>query len=269
MFSCAFQPLQRPQQIPHRPPPTSLQPLNHIHPIPTLLHTHTYIAMAPTPADDAAPSPTQSTESKSGGAWSTGTIVVGAVFIFLLVAFLVSVAVFYIRKRKQRNKLPPQNRSSSYRPFRTESTDKSGLLANQAPTPEEDKTSMYSRQRGASVSLYVDTATHDRRASMETVSLIPLHVTPAQEPQDPMAATISNGSGVSGVSSISRGSSRYSTSTGGALNLSPVHESGELGSRPATRPRSTSTTSTRYYSTNSPDNPAPPQIPKIVHTPSQ
>lgn len=105
---------------------------------------------------------------------------------------------------------------------------------------------------------------------METVSLIPLHVTPAEEAHDPIEGATSIGSGVSALSSSS---SRYSVDmrgTRGSLALSPIaaEDDGDLGSR-RTRPRSTSAASARYYE-RTPTDPAPVQpIPTIVHTPSQ
>ncbi|KAJ4296537.1 hypothetical protein N0V90_006582 [Kalmusia sp. IMI 367209] len=153
--------------------------------------------MAPIPANDQpADQPSSKPEEKSSQGWSTPTIVVGAVFLFLLVAFIITLVAFYFHKRSLRKKLPAEHRSKPYRPFRTESTDKSALLAD-VKTPDEERSSMFSRER-SSVSLYVDAEPVDKRASMETVSLIPLHVTPAER-QDSLTGQISNGSGVSGV----------------------------------------------------------------------
>lgn len=189
----------------------------------------------------------------------------GSVFLFLAVSLIVTLVAFWFHKRAERNKLPPEKRPSSYHPFRTQSSDKSSLLANAAPSPEDDKSSMFSRDRSTSVSLYVDTDVVDKRASMENVSLIPLHITPAEETHDPMDRTTSVGSR---VSALSRGSSRYSTGAS-SLALSPIqqNEDGDLGT--SSRPRSTSTTSMRYYSTTPTDRESAPQIPKIVHTPSE
>ncbi|KAJ4354537.1 uncharacterized protein N0V89_006274 [Didymosphaeria variabile] len=232
--------------------------------------------MAPLPADNQTID--QESTSKDGGkSWTTATIVVGAVFLFLLLAFIATMIVFYIHKRKLRSKLPAEHRPRSYHPFRTETTDKSSLLAG-AQTPDEEHSSMYSRER-SSVSVYVDAeppvGKRVSSQSMETVSLIPLHVTPAGR-QESLAGEISNGSGVSALSS----SSRYSRGSLSLSPMSPVHqEDGDLGTRP-NRLRSTSTSSVRYYSglpdnntwktSNTPDINAasqqPPEIPKIVHT---
>ncbi|KAL1599597.1 hypothetical protein SLS60_007400 [Paraconiothyrium brasiliense] len=228
--------------------------------------------MAPLPADNQTIDQ-ESTSKEGGKSWTTATIVVGAVFLFLLLALIGTVIGFYIHKRKLRSKLPAEHRPRSYHPFRTETTDKSSLLAD-AQTPDEERSSMFSRER-SSVSVYVDAEPVAKRVSsqsMETVSLIPLHVTPAER-QVSMTGEISNGSGVSALSS----SSRYSR---GSLSLSPIQpEDGDLGTRPD-RPRSTSTSSVRYYSglpdnntwktSNEPERSTAPQqlpeIPRIVHT---
>jgi hypothetical protein len=199
------------------------------------------------PTDHPAPAKT----------WSTGTIIVAAIFGFLFICLVAAVIAFWFNKRKERSKLPPEHRRSSYRPFRTESSDRKGLLANQVPSLEEDKSAMFSRDRSrSSVSLYVPAEVIDHRPSMETVNLIPLHITPADEVQDLISVATSNGSGASKGSRVS-------------LGLSSIQTSETSESRPTTRPRSTSTTSMRYYSSNSPESSATPQIPKIVHTPSQ
>lgn len=194
------------------------------------------------------------------GKIGTGSIVAIAVFIFFGLGFAITITAFIIHRRRERNKLPPENRPTSYHPFRTNSA-KSSLLANQAPTPEDDKSSMFSRDR-SSVSLYLDTDVHDtRRKSVDTVPLIPLQITPAEDVHDPLDRTTSVGSGISSRS-------RHSLSP-----IGPITDEQDLGSR-RTRPRSTSAAS-RYYESMSPlreNNPAsisPPQVPKIVHTPSE
>ncbi|ORY13674.1 hypothetical protein BCR34DRAFT_459868, partial [Clohesyomyces aquaticus] len=187
--------------------------------------------------------------------WGTPTIVAVSIFAFFVLALGITLLAFWFHKRADRKKLPPSHRE------------------NAAPTPEsDDKASMFSRDRGASVSLYVDPDIVDtRRKSTEAVSLVPLQVTPVDETRDPADTFGSTGSG---VSAMSRGSSRYSATTGGSLGMSGIsvpEEEGESDlSVRRTRPRSTSTLSTRYYdngSTSSPSEPMP-QIPKIVHTPS-
>jgi hypothetical protein len=194
----------------------------------------------------------------------TGSAVGIGLLCFFAIGFGITLTLYFLHRRRERNKLPPEHRPASYRPFRTNS-QKSGLLANQAPSPEDDKSSMFSRDdRSSRLSLYVDTETVDnRRASVDTIPLIPLHVTPAEDVHDPLERSTSVGSGVS----------RHSLKPSGTMPLEQ-----DLGTQ-RTRPRSTSTSSTRYYSYegNSPlsqtddrtGSVSPPlQIPKIVHTPS-
>ena len=212
--------------------------------------------MAPTPVNDQ-PTPTPTDTPTPDKSWSTGSIIVAGVFGFIFLCLIATAIAYWITKRKARSKLPPEHRRPSYHPFRTESSDRKGLLENQAPSPEEDRSSMFSRDRSrSSVSLFVPAEVLDRRPSLEQVNLIPLHITPAEEAHDPIAAKASNGSGVSNGSRIS-------------LGLAPIQTGESLTSHPPTRPRSTSTTSMRYYSSNSPETNSAPQIPKIVHTPSQ
>ncbi|KAF1972933.1 hypothetical protein BU23DRAFT_146389 [Bimuria novae-zelandiae CBS 107.79] len=221
--------------------------------------------MAPIPGNDQSDDPPVHQEGRKS--WNTATIVVGAVFLFLLVAFIGTTIAFCIHKRKLRNKLPPEHRPRSYHPFRTGSTDKSSLLADDPSPNDERRSSMFSRER-SSVSLYLDAEQPVTKRvssqSMETVNLIPLQVTPAER-QHYMAGHISNGSGVSALSST------YSRDS---LGLSPIQpDDGDLGTRPG-RPRSTSTSSVRYYgrtNSTSPDNIAAPQllpVPKIIRTES-
>lgn len=200
--------------------------------------------MAPMTTNNPRGDQTVSEPAKSQG-WSTATIILGAVFLFLLFAFIITLIAFSIHKRSLRKKLPKEFRSKSYHPFRTETTDKSALLST-ATTPDEERTSMFSRQP-SSVSLYVDTTPAVQHASLENVSLVPVYITPAER-QDSMSGLVSDGSGVSASSS------RYTRS---ALTLSPIQqEDNDLGARP-TCPRSTSTTSLRYYRVNSLES-APP-----------
>lgn len=225
--------------------------------------------MAPLPTDEQPPTP-QPTDSPPttiiDKPWSTPAIVSLAIFAFFVVALAVTMVAFYLHRRAERNKLPIEKRPISYHPFRTNSSnDKQGLLANQAPSPEEDKSSMFSRDRSsANLSVYVDHEPQDKRASVETVSLIPLHVTPAEELVSPLESSMGSG--------VSRGSSLYSSTTGGSLGMGQIPippDTADIGSMPIpkTRARSTSATSMRYYETAT-TNPSP-QIPKIVHTPSQ
>jgi LysM repeat protein len=231
--------------------------------------------MAPLPAETQAQTIDENSTKQGGQPWTTATIVVGAVFLFFALAFIGTVIAFYFHKRKLHKKLPAEHRTKSYHPFRTETSDKSSLLAD-AHTSDEERSSMFSRER-SSVSVYVDTEPANRRVSsqsMETVSLIPLHVA-QPERHESLTGEISNGSGVSGSSS------RYSR---GSMSLSPIQqEDGDLGSR-SSRPRSTSTSSVRYYgkkegepdsttwkTSNAPHTgmaqpPQLPEIPRIVHT---
>ncbi|KAF2019114.1 hypothetical protein BU24DRAFT_405826 [Aaosphaeria arxii CBS 175.79] len=201
-------------------------------------------------------------EKPKENSWSTAAIVSLSIFTFITVSTIVTITAYYLHRRAQHKKLPPEMRPVSYHPFRTQSSDKAALLQNGAPSPEEDKTSMFSRDRGSSLSLYVDTQHQDRRASMETINLIPLHVTPAEEARDPLSQNDSNGSGVSGSSR----SSRRTSDTLGVSTISVPEGAASVGGRP-TRPRSTSSTSQRYYEVTT-TNPSP-QVPKIVHTPSE
>lgn len=230
--------------------------------------------MAPLPSDDQHLSIDQTSTKEGGKSWTTATIVVGAVFLFLALAFIATTIAFCLHKRKLRKQLPAEHRPRSYHPFRTETTDKSSLLADNQ-TPDEERSSMFSRER-SSVSVYVDAEPANRRVSgqsMETVSLIPLHIAPPER-HESLAGDISNGSGVSASSS------RYSR---GSISLSPMQQDGgDLGTTP-TRPRSTSTSSMRYYgkkeglpdsttwkTSNSPHTSMAaqqlPEIPRIVHT---
>ncbi|KAF2447995.1 hypothetical protein P171DRAFT_236047 [Karstenula rhodostoma CBS 690.94] len=230
--------------------------------------------MAPLPADDQKQTIDQPSTNEGGKSWTTATIAIGAVFLFLFLALIATIIVFCLHKRKLRKKLPAEHRPRPYHPFRTGSTDKSSLLAD-AQTPEEERSSMFSHER-SSVSVYVDVEPTNRRVSsqsMETVSLIPLHVAPPER-HESLTGEISNRSGVSASSS------RY---TRQSISLSPIQqEDGDLGTRP-NRPRSTSTSSVRYYgkkegrpdsttwkTSNSPHTSLAaqplPEIPRIVHT---
>jgi hypothetical protein len=213
--------------------------------------------MAPTPTENndindnnnLAADPA-ATAKPDEGYWTKANIAFTAVFALLSLIVFIVLLVFYLRRRSHKMKrVHPKS-------------DKAGLLAH------EDKTSMFSRERHSSVTLYVDSEanTLNKRASQDTISLIPLQVTPLEEIHDPISrtntTTISNGSGVSAISRLSSS----------AMMLSPVSPSGEegdMGIRPSGRPRSTSTTSqkARYYDTTPTDIEMPP-IPTIVHTPS-
>ncbi|KAF2202949.1 hypothetical protein GQ43DRAFT_430301 [Delitschia confertaspora ATCC 74209] len=151
--------------------------------------------MAPTPTDGHNPIPLQPTTShpkpdEDPHKLSTASIVALGIFGFFLVCFAVTFIGFCLHKRAQLKRLPPDLRPvSTYRPYRNSSDarrsrDKAGLLANAAEVPETPQvddgdrmaSSMFSRHRASSVNLYVpDEQQYDpKRASMETVSLIPV-----------------------------------------------------------------------------------------------
>jgi hypothetical protein len=210
--------------------------------------------MAPTPVEDdnnLLVSPT-STPKPDEGYWTKSNIAVTAVFAILSLTVFVVLLVFWIRRRSHKKKRV--NRKS----------DKAALLQ------DEDKGSMFSRGRHSSVTLYVDEEAdaRNKRASQDTISLVPLQVTPIEETRDPIdniPTTASNGSGVSAMS-------RLSSNTASTMMLSPISpndEDGDLSIRPSGRARSTSTTSqkARYYDTTPVDVHRGP-IPTIIRTPS-
>ncbi|KAF2120432.1 hypothetical protein BDV96DRAFT_594898 [Lophiotrema nucula] len=221
--------------------------------------------MAPKPVDVQPATQTNTKTEPQESRWNTATIVSLSIFAFVIVAFGITVFAFWWHRRAERMKLPPEARPVSYHPFRTASSkQKEGLLANAAPSPEDDKRSMFSRDSRASLSLYVDAEHHElnKRASMETVSLIPLHITPVDEVHDPFERADSNGTGISG---ISRSTTATSTDSLGLSTITVPGGEDDLGVR-KTRQRSSSALSARYYETT-PVVPHP-QVPKIVHTPS-
>ncbi|KAF1953354.1 hypothetical protein CC80DRAFT_507221 [Byssothecium circinans] len=228
---------------------------------------------SPSPSPTTTPTPTPTPEPTK--LWNTGSIILGSLVLGFIAAFLSTLIIFILRRRRARNqlKVPPEIRGATrYHPFRAQSTDKTSLLANAAakPNDEEDdavsrKSSMFSRHRGTSVSLYIDTDVVDRRAS--TVQLIPLQVTPVGEEGDTMG---SEGTGVSGWTG---GSGRFSGFSGmsGRESGSVRRDSGEsFGTTISmSRPRSTRSTSMRYYASSSLENasmPEMPAVPTIVHT---
>ncbi|KAH7385717.1 hypothetical protein BKA66DRAFT_511538 [Pyrenochaeta sp. MPI-SDFR-AT-0127] len=211
--------------------------------------------MAPTPTnDDLAADPTSSstpTPTPKPGYWTKANIAVTTVFALLALGVVLALLAFYLHRLLQKKK-----RAGLH-------SDKAGLLDN------EDKSSMFSRNRESSVTLYVDSEgdAHSKRASQDNLNLIPLQITPVEESRDPM--NNNRGSTGSGVSMMSR---TTNTNTLSSMMLSPVSPSGEegdLGVRPSGRPRSTSSTSqrARYYE-STPTNYEMPPIPKIVRTPS-
>jgi hypothetical protein len=209
--------------------------------------------MAPTPTNDT---PTDSLSVDSTGApkadvgyWTKANIAVTAVFALLALTIFVILLAFYLRRRSHKKKHAHRK------------SDKAALLQH------EDKSTMFStRERHSSVTLYVDEENEARRkrASQDTISLIPLQITPIEEMHDPITetTTASNGSGVSALS-------RLSTNTMSTMMLSPISpsEEGDLSVRQSGRPRSTSTASqrARYYETTPTDVERPP-VPIIVKT---
>ncbi|KAF2856297.1 hypothetical protein T440DRAFT_463640, partial [Plenodomus tracheiphilus IPT5] len=212
--------------------------------------------MAPTPVGDSLIAEPTSTAKPNRSYWTKNNIAVTIVFGLLFIATFAGLLLFYLYRRSQNKKKRKLSHHKS---------DHAGLLAH------EDKTNMFSRHRASSVTLYVDSEAdaHNKRASVDTMSLVPLQITPAEESHDPMNNTTeSSGSGVSALS-------RYThTSTPNSILLSPISPSGEdgdLGLRPApaARARSTSTSSqrARYYE-STPLNFEMTPIPQIVHSPS-
>jgi hypothetical protein len=191
--------------------------------------------MAPTPVDSVLSASPTSTSKPEGSYWKPANIAFTAVVSALALGVILAAVAFFIYRRRQHKKMAETTPA------------KEGLLAG-----EERKSSMFSRERHSSVNVYVDSAENNtsyKRVSQEPTPLVPLHIATEQP-------TTSTGSGISATS-------RNSTSTLGTMMLSPVSEN---GSRPAGRPRSTSTSSVRYYSTT-PTDPTIP-VPKIVHTSS-
>jgi hypothetical protein len=208
--------------------------------------------MAPIPADNSLSAEPDHKSKSHSGYWSKANIALTTVFVIVFLAVVLAGILFCLHRRKEKKKL--DNRRS----------DKTGLLQN------EDKTNMFSRNRATSLTLYVDSETDARtkRSSADTMPLVPLQITPAEEARDPMAnnnTTESEGTGVSALS-------RQSNATLSTMMLSPVSSTagdGDLSVRPAGRARSTSTASqkARYYE-STPLYAAMPPIPKIVHTAS-
>jgi hypothetical protein len=200
--------------------------------LPTPLPSATLI-MAPTPVGNTLSASPTSTSKSDDYYWKPSNIAFTAVASALALGVVLAAIAFFIYRHRQHKKIAQSIPA------------KEGLLAG-----EERKSSMFSRERASSVTVYVDHATTDtayKRVSQEPAPLVPLHV----NTQIPAASA---GSGVSALS-------RNSNGTLGTLMLSPVSEN---GSRPAGRPRSTSTSSVRYYAVTPTDTTIP--VPKIVHT---
>lgn len=189
--------------------------------------------------------------------WTKANIALTSVFALLALSIVTVLLAFYFRRRSEKKKLQQMHHPKS---------DKAGLLQH------VDKSSMFSRHRHSSVTLYVDSEadSQQNKTSRESMALTPVHETPSQEARDLLTrldtTTRSNGSGISTVS-------RLSTNTASTMILSPVSpcgDDGDLSIRPSGRPRSVSTISQRgrYYETT-PTNIDMPPVPEIVRTPSE
>ncbi|OCL05925.1 hypothetical protein AOQ84DRAFT_379103 [Glonium stellatum] len=214
--------------------------------------------MAPAAATSSAPTTTVSATSTPAPSQSSGddtaSIVAGVVFGVFIFAAIVILTLWLINRRRELNSLPPSHRpTATYRPFPRSSSTSSqskGLLANVETSQLDDKSSMFSRDRSSSsatLAIYVpDHEQSTRRPSTSSLNLLPLQITPLSEISSPVGRAASNGSGGSRRSRISsrNGSDEES---GEAQDLGVAR----------TRPRSTSTASTRYYDPNS-TPPAPP-----------
>lgn len=189
--------------------------------------------MAPTPVENNLSAEPSVTSKPDQNYWKPANIAFTAVASALALGVILVVIAFLVYRHRQHKKI-------------TQTTPaKESLLEG-----DERKSSMFSRERVSSVTVYVDNANTDtayQRVSQEPMPLASLHVN-AQTPTPAASA----GSGISSMS-------RNSNSTLGTMMLSPVSE----GSRP-TRPRSTSTSSVRYYAVTPTDTTTP--VPQIVRT---
>ncbi|KAF3049852.1 hypothetical protein E8E11_008872 [Didymella keratinophila] len=189
--------------------------------------------MAPTPMDNNLSSEPAATSKPDQNYWKPANIAFTAVASALALGVILAVVAFFVYRHRQHKKIAQTTPA------------KEGLLEG-----DERKSSMFSRERISSVAVYVDNANTDtayERVNQEPTPLAPLHV----NTQTPTPAA-SAGSGISALS-------RNSNSTLGTMMLSPVSE----GSRPS-RPRSTSTSSVRYYAVTPTDTTVP--VPKIIRT---
>ncbi|KAJ4367425.1 hypothetical protein N0V83_007007 [Neocucurbitaria cava] len=207
--------------------------------------------MAPTPTTEGLVADPTSSATPDSGYWTKTNIAVTTVFALLALGIFLALLLFFLHRRAQKKKKHATH------------ADKAGLLAN------EDKTSMFNRNRESSVTLYVDSEAdaQSKRVSQDTISLIPLQITPVEERRDPMNNTTESTG--SGISSMSRSTNANTLSTILLSPVSPTGDGGDLGIRPSGRARSTSTSSqrARYYETT-PQNIEMPPIPKIIRTPS-
>ena len=190
--------------------------------------------MAPTPVDNKLPAEPSTTSGPERSYWNPGNIAMTAVAAALVLGVSLAIVAFLVHRRRQNKKIAQQ-----FVPA------KESLLAS-----EERKSAMFSRERVSSVPVYVDNApteTTYNPVEPDPAPPVPLHIN-TQIPT-PAAST------GSGVSSLSRNSRSSVSST----MLSPV--SGDSG---ASRPRSTSYSSLRYYSVTPGDTTIP--VPKIIRT---
>jgi len=206
----------------------------------------------------ASASATSTATPSHSGNDNIASIVAGAVFGVFLLAAIVMLIFWFINRRREHNSLPPSHRpTATYRPFLRSSSVNSqskSLLAN-AETPQlDDKSSMFSRDRSSSsatLAIYIpDDEQSARRKSANSLNLVPLQITPISGISNPIDRAMSNGSRGSRVSRISSGNGSDGES-GEAQDLGVAR----------TRPRSTSTASTRYYDPNS--TPVVPEVPTL------
>jgi hypothetical protein len=202
--------------------------------------------MAPTPADtDLSAGPT-STSKPASPYWTTANITFTAIASVLTFGVLLGAVAFFVHRRRQQAKVARM------------ASDKAGLLSG-----EDRKSNMFSRERSSSVTVYVDSEADNsyKGAGHEPAPLVPLHIaTPYSDSGRPVVST------GSGVSSISRSSRASSGSSVGSQHLSPISDMEDINMGPSHsgRPRSTSSSSVRYYSKTATNSTVP--VPKIVHT---
>lgn len=195
--------------------------------------------MAPTQVENNLSAEPSATSTTASNYWKPANIAFTAVASALAVGVVLALIAFLVYRRRQKKKITQTIPA------------KESLLEG-----DERKSSMFSRERASSVTMYVDNAQQDtayKAVPQEPMPLTPLHIntyTPAPAP----APATSAGSGISALS-------RNSNGTLGTMMLSPASE----GSRPS-RPRSTSTSSVRYYAVTPTDTTIP--VPKIIRTSS-
>ncbi|KAH6615249.1 hypothetical protein C7974DRAFT_61729 [Boeremia exigua] len=191
--------------------------------------------MAPTPVNNSLTAEPSATSKSDGNYWKPGNIAFTVVASVLALGVVIGVIAFMVYKHRQKKKMVQSIPA------------KESLLEG-----DERKSSMFSRERASSVTVYVDHTDHDtayQGANPEPAQLPSLHVT-TQSP----APVASVGSGVSAMS-------RNSNNSLATMMLSPASDSSRV-----TRPRSTSASSVRYYAVTPIDTTIP--VPKIVRTTS-